>query len=153
MAKQSSGAPSLEQVTQSGWAQGRKAGYTPPTRGVGANLNAVGMRSNINRGDSTMSAETQQTGVRPEELTCPACGHQGGRSGKGRWRCTQCDTVYSLDVLYDQCGEPVERVIACGGFEDYFCNQCKAAKSKRKVIYQLTSMGANAISPGFPSGE
>ena len=85
-----------------------------------------------------MAEKTQQTGVRPEELTCPACERQGGISGKGKWRCTQCDTVYSLEVLCDKCAEPVERVIACGGFEDYFCNHCKEAKSKRKVIYQLT---------------
>jgi ribosomal protein L37AE/L43A len=46
-----------------------------------------------------MSAEMQQTGVRPEQLTCPACGQQCGRSGKGRWRCTHCDASYALEVL------------------------------------------------------
>jgi hypothetical protein len=85
-----------------------------------------------------METSGEQTGVRPTHLTCPACGREGGRAFEDEWKCKHCQASFRMEIFCDRCGKPAERIRACGGVEDYFCNHCKQPKSKRAVIYRLS---------------
>ncbi len=79
----------------------------------------------------------RQTGVRVNELLCPACKSKG-RASAERWQCGSCEADFRFRVLCDVCDGEVDRIRACGGFEEYYCNSCRVPKSKFKVIFEFT---------------
>lgn len=79
-----------------------------------------------------------KTGIKVNDLHCPVC-QAGGNVNGDSWFCQSCKTQFQYRVLCDVCGSAVRRLKACGGFEEYYCNACHIAKSKSKVIYELSS--------------
>ncbi len=82
-------------------------------------------------------AVTTQTGLRVRDLICPNC-QAKGRAEADHWLCGSCGAEYQFRVLCDVCSQTVDRIRACGGFEEYFCNQCNAPKSKSKVVFEFS---------------
>ncbi|MBZ6065164.1 zinc ribbon domain-containing protein [Aeromonas schubertii] len=69
-------------------------------------------------------------------VQCPGCGE--GIDTRGREvTCDHCQRLVRILPLCPDCGEPLERLKACGAV-DYFCNRCNSLISKSRVRFDAT---------------
>lgn len=69
-----------------------------------------------------------------DEGMCPVCQHKMTVTGATQYCCSQCQTNYIEQVLCPTCGEPTERLQACGAV-NYLCLK-DGLLSKRNVEYR-----------------
>lgn len=71
-----------------------------------------------------------------DKLSCLKCNGLLEKTGKVNLYCPACDKAYGVKSTCGQCGDELERLIACGAV-DFWCNQCNELKSKSSADYVL----------------
>lgn len=69
-------------------------------------------------------------------LVCSECNGLLEKTGKVNLYCPECDIHYGVKSHCGQCGDELERLIACGAV-DFWCNKCNELKSKSSADYEL----------------
>ena len=67
---------------------------------------------------------------------CPQCNTELERSGELKRHCRTCDSDFLLDVSCRECGQPLQRLKACGAV-NFWCEECNELKSKSAAVYSL----------------
>lgn len=71
-------------------------------------------------------------------LCCPHCQQALERCGELKRRCTHCDVHFDIKIDCNKCGEPIQRLKACGAVS-FWCDKCNELKSKSSAIYRLVN--------------
>jgi len=74
--------------------------------------------------------------MKMNELTCLECHGALTKNGKVNFICPECNIHYGILSQCGQCGDELQRLIACGAV-DFWCNQCNELKSKASAKCQL----------------
>ncbi len=65
------------------------------------------------------------------EINCPDCGND--MSGLGTtYSCNACESRFDIDFTCQECGSVPEEINSCGSV-GYFCNKCKALRSRTSM--------------------
>ncbi|SIR42731.1 zinc-ribbons [Aeromonas sp. RU39B] len=69
-------------------------------------------------------------------VACPLCGEDIDPRSR-ETTCSHCQGLYRITASCPDCGEPLERLKACGAV-DYFCNRCNQLVSKSRVNFSAS---------------
>lgn len=79
-------------------------------------------------------------------VECPECGHTLAPAA-GQARCDDCNLSFQAQPQCPDCQLPLQVLSACGAL-DYFCDHGDGLISKKRVVWQLTPMGATGPDAG-----
>ena len=71
-----------------------------------------------------------------QQQECPKCNAVLERSGELKRHCNACDSNFTIKIDCPDCGEPVQRLKACGAV-NLWCDACNELKSKSTAIYSF----------------
>lgn len=73
-------------------------------------------------------------------ICCPDCGRE--MKGLGAlFTCHDCDVKYEISFTCRDCGAVPEEMNACGS-TGYFCNSCKALRSRTSMNKEFRRIGS-----------